>query len=264
MVIHSDNNGYLFQGNYLDLHKKLVENSKFVDGIITSPPYNTARVVKTERAIDNYENRYGKYDDNKTVEQYINWSVKLFNSFNEILKKDGCICYNISYSSENIDKASTMWHVISKIMLETEFTLADVIYWKKGSALPNNVSKNKITRIIEPIFIFCRKSEFKTFNSNKKIKSRSKTNQAYYHNVMNYIEAKNNDETTKINKATYSSELVEKLIDIYFKENSIILDPFNGTGTTSIACINKSCKYIGSEIDEKQIEHTIDRIQNLK
>ena len=48
----------------------------------------------------------------------------------------------------------------------------------------------------------------------------------------------------------YTSELVEKLINIYFPESSLIFDSFMGIGTTAKGCINKNCKYIGSELDE--------------
>lgn len=254
--------GLLVNDKFENLVETLKAKNKKVDGVITSPPYNTARVVNTARAMENHENRYGKYQDNLTFDQYIDWTVDIFNNFDQILKDDGCICYNISYSSENVDKATLMWRAISEIIAKTPFVVADVIYWKKSNALPNNVSHNKVTRIIEPVFIFCREKEFKTFNANKTVKSQSKTGQNYYNNVYNYIEAKNNDEATKVNKATYSSDLVKSLIDIYFKEGSVICDPFMGTGTTAVACIENGCKFIGSEIDEAQIEHSRDRIVN--
>lgn len=61
---------------------------------------------------------------------------------------------------------------------------------KKKSALPNNVSHNKLTRICEFVFVFCRKNEYKTFVANKQVKSQSKTGQKYYENIFNFIEAK--------------------------------------------------------------------------
>lgn len=58
--------------------------------------------------------------------------------------------------------------------------IADKIVWKKKSALPNNVSFNKLTRVTEDVFIICRKDEYKTFNANKKVTKTSKTGQKYY------------------------------------------------------------------------------------
>ena len=154
----------------------------------------------------------------------------------------------MSYSSMNTE---LMFKTVSSIFEETNFTLADDIIWKKKTAIPNNVSKNKLTRITEHIFIFCREKEFKTFNSNKKVVGISKTGQKIYDNIYNYIEAKNNDGSCKLNKATYSTELVNKLINIYIKSKSIIYDPFMSTGTTAISCLENDCYYIGSEISKE-------------
>lgn len=240
---------------------KFIDGNKKVDIILTSPPYNTARNVKTQKAIDTHNNRYDGYNDNMSEEEYSSWSVDLFNKFDKILAKDGVILYNLSYGSEN---PNCMWLTLGDIVRNTNFMIADNIIWKKGSALPNNVSSNKLTRITEYVFVICRKNEFKTFKANKKKTKTSKTGQQYYENVYNFIEAPNNDGSCNLNKATYSSELCEKLLNIYAVDNSIVFDPFMGTGTTAIACIkfnenknNMIC--IGSEISAKQVEFSCER-----
>ena len=52
-------------------------------------------------------------------------------------------------------------------------------------------------------------------------------------------------------KASFSEDLVFKLFNIYFPQDSIIYDPFSGIGTTSRACKKSGRKFIGSEIDEE-------------
>ena len=146
--------------------------------------------------------------------------------------------------------------------------IADTIIWKKKSALPNNVSHNKLTRITEFVFVICRKDEFKTFNANKKVTKESATGQKYYENVFNFIEAPNNDGSCNVNKATYSSELCEKLLNIYATEKSIVYDPFMGTGTTAIACVKfngmkNSMVCVGSEISAKQVEYSKERLETF-
>ena len=153
---------------------------------------------------------------------------------------------------------------LSDVIDNTNFTIADRIVWKKASALPNNVSHNKLTRITEDIYVFCRKNEFKTFNANKTVSSVRKTGQKMYNNVFNFIEAKNNDGSCKLNKATYSSELCEKLLTIYAKDNAIIYDPFMGTGTTGIACYNMGLDCFGSELSEAQVEYSKERLLKLQ
>ena len=133
--------------------------------------------------------------------------------------------------------------------------------WKKQSATPNNVSKNKLTRICEFVYIFCRKNEFQTFGTNKQVVNVRETGQDIYENIFNFIEAPNNDESTDLNKATFSSKFVEKLLKIYAKENDVILDTFMGTGTTAIGCINMNMNFVGFELSEAQCDWANRRIQ---
>jgi DNA modification methylase len=171
---------------------------------------------------------------------------------------DGVVLYNINYGSENTEG---MFLAINTILTKTPFTLADVIVWKKKTALPNSCSPNKLTRIWEFVFVFCRKTELMTFNCNKQITSYRKTGQAAYENMYNFIEAKNNDGACPYNKATFSSELCEKLLDIYaVYDDAWVYDPFMGSGTTAVACKRMGFNCIGSEISEKQVEFAKNRL----
>ena len=141
---------------------RMINQNKKVSAVITSPFYNTGRgssCHKSQKSRDNYEGRYDVHLDNMTDDEYIDFTIRLFEKYDKIIKKNGVILYNISYGSEN---THLMWLVIAEIIKKTNFVVADDIIWKKKSALPNNVSSNKLTRIVEHIFVFCRKSEFKT------------------------------------------------------------------------------------------------------
>lgn len=228
------------------MNRSELENQ--VDLVITSPPYNTSRVGDK----DIYNSRYDQYKDKMSDQEYIDWTIDIFRGFDKVLKKDGCILYNMSYSSEN---THLMWLVVAELIKNTPFTTADCIIWKKSNAIPNNRSKNKLTRIIEYIFVFCRKKELGTFHSNKKVMSRiEKTGQANYENVYNYLEARNNDGSNKLNKATYSTELVVKLLDIYGKPLGLLYDPFMGVGTSAKGATEFGMNYAGSELSKEQVE----------
>ena len=100
----------------------------------------------------NHETRYDIYLENKTVQEYTDWTVNIFNSYDKVLAENGVILYNMSYGNEN---AEQLYLTIAEIIKRTEFTVADTIVWKKKSALPNNVSANKLTRICEYVFVIC-------------------------------------------------------------------------------------------------------------
>jgi DNA modification methylase len=99
-----------------------------------------------------------------------------------------------------------------------------------------------------------------TFHCNKPLSSLRKTGQKSYANIFNYIEAANNDGCCDIHKATYSTELCYKLLDIY--GGGICYDPFMGTGTTAIACYKKKMRWIGSELSPLYCEYANERIKN--
>ena len=231
----------------LDTMAKMPDN--FVDLVISSPPYNIFNTKAKDRGYDFYE-------DNKTDLEYIDWTLDIFNMFDRVLKKDGVIIYNMGYGTEN---PNLMNLTISNIITQTKFSLADIIVWKKTTAMPNSPSKNRLTRICEFVYILCRKNELYTFNANKKVISES-GNAVFYDSIDNIISAKNNDGSNELNKATFSTELVRKLSKIYALENSLIYDPFMGTGTTAVACLIDKHNYIGSEISIKQVIYANERI----
>ena len=67
---------------------------QFIDTIITSPPYNTMRKNVDDRG-------YDVYIDDIENKDYIEWTIKIFNEFNRILKKNSVVIYNLSYGGEN-------------------------------------------------------------------------------------------------------------------------------------------------------------------
>ena len=232
----------------LDTMAKMPDN--FLDIVVTSPPYNIFNTKAKDRGYDYYE-------DNKTDKEYIEWTLNIFNSFDRITKKDSVILYNMSYGTEN---PNLMNLTVSSIIENTNYSLADIIVWKKKTAMPNSPSKNRLTRICEFIYVFCRKDELYSFNANKKIIS-EKENTKFYESIDNIISAKNNDESNDLNKATFSTEFVRKLLNIYAKPNSLVYDPFMGTGTTAKACIIDKHNYIGSELSKKQVDYANERIR---
>ena len=235
------------------------------DTILTSPFYNTNMKASNGRTLQNTSTKDGQYDyvrydtfsDVMTNDAYCEFTRALFEEFNRILKSNGQVLYNISYGSENTD---CMFRAINEIIINTNFSIADVIGWKKRSAMPNTCSSNKLTRIFEFVFVFCRKDEIKTFHCNKKVTSIRPTGQKMYEGIMNIIEAPNNDGPCPYNKATFSSELCEKLINLYTPYNGVVYDPFMGSGTTAVACKRTGRYYVGSEISANQCKWAEDRI----
>lgn len=74
-------------------------------------------------------------------------------------------------------------------------------------------------------------------------------------------------ETPLRRKAIHPTEkpvrLIERLLNLVCNEGTVICDPFSGSGSTAIACINTNRKYIGFEIDKEYYDLSMERITNL-
>lgn len=228
-----------------------------IDCVLTSPPYN---MTKRKGGYAD-TGRYDVYNDFKEESVYIQDTVNVFNQFDNIVKPQGVVLYNFSYSIEN---PSLPYKLVADIVRNTNWDIVDTICWKKKSGLPFPANKYRLSRNWEFVFVFARKDKVDGFFIDKKVSSVSKkTGQIYYEVWYNFIEAANNDaQTRKINQATFSSEFVSKLLDMYCPTGGVVYDPFFGTGTTAVACINnpKHPQWIGSEISDNQCDYAQERI----
>jgi DNA modification methylase len=233
----------IYNEDCLSLMNRLSE--KCVDLVITSPPYNCT----SRKGGPADKGKYDVYRDWKSEEEYINWTIEIFKGYDKVVKNDRVVLYNFSYTVEN---PTLPYKLVSEIYDKTAWELADTIIWKKKNAIPHPASFNRLNRIYEFVWVFVRKDEMKTFKMSKKISKTSQRGQKYYEIVENFIEAKNNDGSNKLNKATFSTDLVKKLIKMYGFSNDVVYDSFMGVGTTALGSIEMNCKYIGSEISSEQ------------
>ena len=253
-VIQMQNNTIFNEDCFITM-ERFKNNEVKPDVILTSPPYN---MTKRKGGYAD-TGRYDVYKDWKTEEEYLSWTVELFNGFYRILHDYGVVLYNFSYSVEN---PALPYRLVAEITKETDFKLMDTIIWKKKSGLPFPANGQRLCRNWEYVFVFAKRDDYL---NNRKVKSVSeKTGQKYYEAVYNFIEAPNNDGKCNLNQATFSSELCLKLLDIYAKKHWLVYDPFIGTGTTAVACLEYGCNYVGSEISEAQCKYAEERIKAKK
>src|SRR5699024_12258026 len=80
---------------------------------------------------------------------------------------------------------------------------------------------------------------------------------------MNPVIKINNKKENKLgHTAPYPLELVDFAVKFFSGVDDIVLDPFIGSGTTAIACINTNRNYLGFELDEGYYKASIERINN--
>lgn len=57
-------------------------------------------------------------------------------------------------------------------------------------------------------------------------------------------------------------DLLKQCILKHSYENGVVLDPFMGSGSTGVACINTNRNFIGFELDEKYFDIAKDRLEH--
>lgn len=234
----------IIEGDCIKILETVSSNSK-IDGVITSPPYNLGKNPRHTQPL------YDVYVDEMSDSDYIDFSVTLFTQLDRIIKPKGTICYNMGISTKN---AVLPFKVIAVIAERTNFTIGDVIYWEKKTCMPFQTSPNKSSNLIEPIYVFCKKDAIMDFQANKPVASvNEKTGQKFYPKIVNHFIAANG-KSTEFNHATFSEEMVIELLNRYYPEGSIILDPFAGSGSTLVACKKNNRFAFGIEISPQQVK----------
>lgn len=259
----------IYNGDCIEAMKTMEPGS--VNMVLTSPPYNTCRQHTIDEVKDRpkeyYACRYDMHVESKTADEYTDWTIELFKEFDRLLKPNCIVLYNYGMGNDSISGSSAddWFKTMYGVLTQSNFTCADLLFWRKKCALPDNISQNHATRIAEPVMVLSRKSEARTFLANKKVSSVRTSGQKMYVPFYNVIEAANNDGSNNLNKATYSTDLCDQLMDCYLpdehEKDYTVLDPFNGTGTTGVSCLKRGVKYVGMEISKAQCEYTIDRFK---
>jgi DNA modification methylase len=228
-------------------------NDKSIRLILTSPPY----LASIRKDNHKYPGAKDIIKDNQPVKEYLSWLVEVFKEYERILTDDGVIVFNYSYTTFN---PSLPYILINEVFENTGLEIYDTASWKKKSCVPLSGHPNRMTRIVEMVYIFAKTPNF---NANKKVMSISKTGQRYFKTYYNFIEAKNNDGKVEGHEATFSSEFAKYFIDLYSEPNDIVLDNFSGTGTTPYASSKMGRQYIGIDLVEDYCDYARDRMQKL-
>ena len=74
---------------------------------------------------------------------------------------------------------------------------------------------------------------------------------------------KRRDKEGLINQTEKPVKLMEILIRNSTNVGDIVLDPFMGSGTTARACVNLERKYIGFEIEQRQVDFANNELKNM-
>ncbi len=253
--------------------QELSDNS--VDLVVTSPPY--PMIEMWDEIMNGQDaNIQGLIAQSKGSEAFelMHFELdKVWNEVNRVVKKGGFVCVNIGDATrtlgENFNLFANHARIISHFV-KMGFTNLPEIIWRKPTNSPNKFMGSGmlpagayVTLEHEFILIF-RKGGKRIFKSDAEKLKRQQS--AFFWEERNVwfsdlwtltgTNQKLNNKNSRERSAAYPFELAYRLVNMYSVKDDVVLDPFLGTGTTSLAALASGRNSVGYEID-KHLSETI-------
>ena len=232
----------IIEGDCFTELRKLPDNS--VDLILTDPPYNLSQ----------YSSGNMKFDWRSEINNNIaDWDKKvlkpsdLIDEFKRVLSPKGNIFIFCSYNLIGD------YHKV----FDSEFDTFQFMVWHKTNPIPN-IRKSSFLNSVE--LIVCCWNKGHTWNFSKQ----NEMHNFFESSICMGKERIKNNDGKNAHPTQKPVKLLEHIIKIASNENDIVLDCFNGVGSTGEACLNLNRRYIGIEIDKEYIDLTKKRLQNIK
>ena len=260
----------LFQGDCLKVMQDLIDDDIKVDLVVTSPPYDNLRT----------------YNDS------LNWDFDIFkqvaDKLYQIVGDGGVIVWVVN--DAHIDGSETGTSFRQALYFkEIGFNLHDtMIYQKvgltqpptfnryypyfefmfilsKGKPLTTNLIKDRLNKCVgEKVSSSNRNKKGELIDSNAKKQGRLVKKYGVRFNIWQYGQGYGKSAKNPIafeHPAIFPLDLAKDHILSWSNPNDIVLDPFMGSGTTGVACLQTNRNFIGIEKVEKYFKIAEQRIK---
>jgi site-specific DNA-methyltransferase (adenine-specific) len=249
---------------------RLIED-KFVDIIVTSPPYNIGK-------------KYNGYNDEKPRTEYLESMEKVAKVSKRILKDKGSFFLNIG------GKFTDPWISIDVANeFRKHYTLQNMIHWIKSIAIPkedmgkyNHIqgdiavghyqpvnSSKYLSGCQEFIFHFTKQGKVDLDKLGIGVPYQDKSNIGRWKAAKKDLRERGNAwfipyktiRESRPHPTVFPEKLPELCIKLHgFNENTVVLDPFMGIGNTALACRKLGINFLGFEIDHSYVEIANERL----
>jgi DNA modification methylase len=269
----------ILHGNCIDKIKELDNSS--IDCVVSSPPYFGLR----DYGVD------GQFGLEKTYQDYLANTVKVFETFKPKLKDTATIWWNVgdSYTRtpvQNGIKEKDLLMIPNRVAIALQdagWYIRSEIIWHKPNPMPESV-KDRPTSCHEKIWLITKSKKYYydadaikekslTFDNNIRDRDTTKLNNTPGRSKMgglkenNYLTKNKRNVWTVTTKpfkgahfATFPKDLIEPCIKAGCPEGGVVLDPFGGSGTTGIVSALNNRNAILIELNQKYIDIANKRI----
>lgn len=221
----------LKQGDCLELMKDIPDRS--IDLILTDIPFNVSRennfkTMKDRKGRNGID--FGEWDKN--------FDESCLSLFIPKLKAGGSLV---------LFHAFEQYETVRTVLAELE--LKDRLIWQKTNPMPRNRERRYISNI-EMFSWFVKKGGKWTFH---------RQNENYDGCVLQYP-SESGGGFTRYHPCQKNCKMLENIIKRHSNENDVVWDPFMGSGSTGVACMNTGRKFIGMELEDKYFKGAKERI----
>lgn len=234
-----------------DFLKTDVINENSLDLVVTSPPYNV-------------DIHYENYKDDIPYDEYLHFTEKWLAKCYTLMKDDGRLCLNVP-----LDKNKGGQQCVCADIT----TIAKKVGWKYHATIiwnEQNISRRTawgswmsasapfVIAPVEVIIILYKKTWQKRNGSRKSDITRDE-----FLKWTNGVWDFSGESRNKIgHPAPFPVELPRRCIKLFSFVGDVVLDPFLGSGTTLIACLETARTGIGFEINKNYCELARKRLES--
>jgi len=238
----------LFYGDCLQLLPQFPRDS--VDMIFADPPYFLSNGGITCHAGRMVSVNKGKWDVSQGIEENHKFNLAWLSECQQVLAKNGVIW------------VSGTAHVIFSVgfaMQQLGFKILNDIVWFKPNASPN-LSCRYFTHSTETV-IWAAKNKKSRHTFNYELMKQI-SNGKQMRNLWEITPPQPREKAKGKHPTQKPLKLLERILLASTNEGDVVLDPFNGSGSTGIAALRLGRKYIGIEISQEYLDLTIKRLED--
>ena len=221
-----------------------------VDLVLTSPPYN-------------FNMNYDEHNDKSESSDYLSTLITIFNECIRVLKSGGRLIINIQ---PNYKEYYPTHHAITSAMIDSGLIWRGEIVWLK-----NNLKKltawgswkSPSCPYLSYPFEFIEVFSKETLKHPGDKENIDITKEEFIEYVNGHWSIAPETRMKKFDHpAMFPEELVKRCIKLFSYKNDLVLDPFNGAGTTTFVANLLERRYIGIDISETYCQVARERISS--
>ena len=238
----------LFHGDCLQLLPQFPRNS--IDMIFADPPYFLSNGGITCHAGRMVSVNKGKWDVSQGIERNHEFNLAWLSECQQVLTKNGVIW--VSGTS----------HIIFSVgfaMQQLGFKILNDIIWFKPNASPN-LSCRYFTHSTETV-IWAAKNQRSKHTFNYEL-MKELGNGKQMRNLWEISPPQPREKAHGKHPTQKPLKLLERILLASTNEGDVVLDPFNGSGSTGVAALRLGRKYLGIEISEEYLNLAIARLES--